>query len=134
MKLWLQRPMTMHVVTTQDQSLPGLNIDGWTEVHALTGLEYSGMTPPNHCGSAIFRCPDGFATVTVSVTLNGWVEEAQTQLESIGHPRCDPRCNKDMNAFMQSSFIRFSIHMQEFMDVALKSSWMNSLRVLRIVV
>jgi len=47
MKLRLQQPMTVYIVTTQGQVLPWLDLEGWTEVPALTGLEYSGvrMTP-----------------------------------------------------------------------------------------
>jgi len=49
MKLRLQQPTTVYVVTDQHtgQSLPWLAAEGWTQVAALTGLEYSGvrMTP-----------------------------------------------------------------------------------------
>jgi len=47
LKLRIPQPLTVYVVTTQGQTLPWLNQQGWTEVHALSGVEYSGprMTP-----------------------------------------------------------------------------------------
>jgi len=43
LKLRLPQPMSVYVVTTQGQTLPWLFGNGWTEVPALTGVEYSGM-------------------------------------------------------------------------------------------
>jgi len=47
MKLRLQQPTSVYIVTTSDNTLDWLYRDGWTQVTALTGLEYSGprMTP-----------------------------------------------------------------------------------------
>lgn len=42
LKLRIPQPLTVYVVTTQGQTLPWLYQQGWTEVHALTGVEYSG--------------------------------------------------------------------------------------------
>jgi hypothetical protein len=50
MKLRLQQPTSVYIVTTDDNTLNWLYRDGWTLVPALTGLEYSGlrMTPDKH--------------------------------------------------------------------------------------
>jgi len=47
MKLRFQQPTSVYIVTTHDNTLDWLYSQGWIEVPALTGLEYSGvrMTP-----------------------------------------------------------------------------------------
>ena len=70
--------------------------------------------------------------LSVSTSRNATPSLASVIHDALFLPRKQKRSMHD--AFTHSSFIRFRIHMQEFMDAAFKSSWINSLRVLRIVV
>jgi len=59
MKLRLQHPSTVYIVTTEGQTLPWLYSEGWTEVPALTGLQYSGLRmTPHKQWSAYTLLPD----------------------------------------------------------------------------
>jgi len=74
MKLRLQQPMTVYIVTTLNQVLPWLNNDeGWTRVPALTGLEYSGprMTPHKQWSAYTFvDAPDQIPSLPLAGSLD----------------------------------------------------------------